>query len=146
MPETPMSLEVFSIGLRVTTPERNQKGPRIPKLAELETENTRPMDPEEHRLLERFQYERRSRVETFCDILYAIGSGAEKPTHIMYKANLSWNVLDEQIEKLERKGLVVSQKENGKKRYHLSPRGFKVLKQFIVLRQELDLGADEEEG
>lgn len=92
---------------------------------------------------EHSQIDRRSKVETYCDVLYAIGSGAEKPTHIMYKANLSWNVLDDHIAKLVKKGLVVVENESGKRRYHLSDRGFKVLKQFILLRQELDLVSEE---
>ena len=91
------------------------------------------------------QLDRRSRVETYCDVLYAIGSGAEKPTHIMYKANLSWNVLDNHIEKLLKKGLVVSEKGASRERFHLTEKGFRVLKQFIVLRQELDLSSDENE-
>lgn len=88
------------------------------------------------------QFDRRSKVEVYCDVLYAVGSGAEKPTHIMYKSNLSYNVLGEYIEKLSKKGLMVSEESNGKKRYHLSERGFGVLKQFLILRQELDLGSE----
>jgi predicted transcriptional regulator len=93
---------------------------------------------------ERTSLDRRSRIETYCDVLYSIGSGAEKPTHIMYKANLSWNVLDNHISRLVKKGLVIAENEQGKRKYHLSERGFRVLKQFIVLRQELDLGSDED--
>jgi predicted transcriptional regulator len=93
----------------------------------------------------RLQYDRRSKVEVYCDVLYAIGSGAEKPTHIMYKANLSYNVLCDHIEKLARKGLVISEELNGKKRFHLSERGFKILQQFLILRQELDLGSDNDD-
>ncbi len=88
------------------------------------------------------QFDRRSKVEVYCDVLYAVGSGIEKPTHIMYKSNLSYNVLGEYIEKLAKKGLIVSEESKGKKRYHLSDKGFGVLKQFLILREELDLGSD----
>ena len=47
---------------------------------------------------------RRSRMETLCDIVKAIGAGAEKPTHIMYKANLSWTVMQGYIKELETQG------------------------------------------
>jgi hypothetical protein len=46
-------------------------------------------------------------METFCDMLAAIGKGAEKPTHIMYKANLSWNVMQAYLKVLVTQGLVV---------------------------------------
>jgi predicted transcriptional regulator len=91
------------------------------------------------------QFDRRSKVEVYCDVLYAVGSGAEKPTHIMYKSNLSYNVLAGYIEKLSNKGLIISEELNAKKRYHLSERGFEVLKQFLILRQELDLASDYDE-
>ena len=113
-------------------------------MSELDLESEDQFPKVSARSTERFQFDRRSKVERYCDVLYAIGSGAEKPTHIMYKANLSWNVLDDQIEKLVRKGLVIVERENGKK-YHLSGIGLKVLKQFIVLRHELDLVSEDEE-
>ncbi len=63
-------------------------------------------------------------METFCDILKAIGAGAEKPTHIMYKANLSWTVMQSYIRSLEAQGLVIPTVEDDKKTYHLSDKGF----------------------
>ena len=107
---------------------------RITKLSELNLESEGPSPKGLARSTERLQFGRRSRVESYCDVLYAIGSGAEKPTHIMYNANLSWNVLDAHIEKLVRKGLVIVERENRKK-YHLSGKGFKVLKQTIHCTQ-----------
>ena len=41
---------------------------------------------------------RRSRMEILIDILKAVAKGNEKPTHIMYKANLSWKRLQEQLD------------------------------------------------
>jgi predicted transcriptional regulator len=85
------------------------------------------------------QVSRRSRMETFCDILRAIGAGAEKPTHIMYKANLSWTVMQNYIKSLETQGLVVSVSDQGKRLYHLSDKGFQLLKQFLTIREDLNL-------
>jgi len=85
------------------------------------------------------QLNRRSRMETFCDILRAIGSGAQKPTHIMYKANLSWTVMQDYIKALEAQGLVVSDNEEGKRLYRLSQKGFQLLNQFLTIREDLNL-------
>jgi hypothetical protein len=34
--------------------------------------------------------EKRSRLEIYLDVLRIVSQGEKKPTHIMYKANLSW--------------------------------------------------------
>ncbi len=79
-------------------------------------------------------------METYCDILRAIGAGAEKPTHVMYKANLSWTVMQGYIKTLEEQGLIISQDEEAKRSYHLSDKGFKLLNQFLSIREDLHLG------
>lgn len=78
-------------------------------------------------------------METFCDILRAIGAGAEKPTHIMYKANLSWTVMQLYLKSLENQGLVVSNSEQGKRLYRLSEKGFQLLSQFLTIREDLNI-------
>ncbi len=88
------------------------------------------------------QLNRRSRMETYCDILRAIGAGAEKPTHIMYKANLSWTVMQGYIKTLEAQGLVVPKDEEGKKLYHLSEKGYQLLNQFLSIREDLNLSPE----
>ena len=40
---------------------------------------------------------KRSRLEVYFDVLKAIGEGVDKPTRIMYKANLSWNTLEDAL-------------------------------------------------
>jgi predicted transcriptional regulator len=89
------------------------------------------------------QVNRRSRLETYCDILRAIGAGAEKPTHIMYKANLSWTVMQSYTKALEGRGLVVSTVADGKKLYHLTEKGFQLLSQFLSIREDLKLTTEE---
>ncbi len=78
-------------------------------------------------------------METCSDILRVIGSGVQRPTHIMYKANLSWIVMQEYIKSLEAQGLVVSAIENNKKVYHLTQKGFEVLNRMKSLRADLSL-------
>ncbi len=84
---------------------------------------------------------RRSRMETYCDILRIIASGAERPTHIMYKANLSWAVMQLDIKSLEAMGLIVMKLNEGKRLYHLSSKGFQVLQDFLVIEEDLKLRA-----
>ena len=38
---------------------------------------------------------KRSRLEIYFDLLKAVERGVDKPTNIMYKANLSWKTLRE---------------------------------------------------
>lgn len=81
-------------------------------------------------------------METFCDILRAIAAGSEKPTHIMYKANLSWTVMQLYMKSLENQGLVLSSSEQGKRLYHLSEKGFQLLSQFLAIREDLNIPAE----
>lgn len=85
------------------------------------------------------QADRRSRIETFFDVLCTIGSGNEKPTHIMYKANLSWTVMQLYTDSLIRKGLVVFEESDGKKRYRLTEKGKQIMKQYLSIKDDLDV-------
>jgi predicted transcriptional regulator len=78
-------------------------------------------------------------METYCDIVKAIGAGAEKPTHIMYRANLSWTVMQGYIKDLENQGLVVSQDSDGKRLYKLTEKGFMLLRQYVSIKEDLKL-------
>lgn len=71
------------------------------------------------------------------DILKAIASGTERPTHIMYKANLSWKVMQQYMRTLETQGIVVPNEEMGRRIYRLSEKGFKLLEQFNSVREGL---------
>lgn len=82
-------------------------------------------------------------METYCDIIKAIGGGAEKPTHIMYRANLSWTVMQGYIRSLEGQGLVQAQDDEGKRLYQLTERGFGLLKQYLSIKEDLRLSPEE---
>ena len=81
-------------------------------------------------------------METLCDIVKAIGAGAEKPTHIMYKANLSWTVMQGYIKELETQALVYSLDSDGKRMYKLTEKGYMLLKQYISIKEDLKLLPD----
>jgi predicted transcriptional regulator len=86
----------------------------------------------------RFELKRRSRLETYYDIIKAVGAGAEKPTHIMYKANLSWAALDCCLETLEYRGFISKEFENEtRRRYHLTQKGYTFLNQYLTIRDDL---------
>ncbi len=85
------------------------------------------------------RFDRRSRLETFFDVLCTIGSGIEKPTHIMYNANLSWTVMQLYTESLIRKELVVFEESEGKKRYRLTGKGKQVMDQYLSIKEDLDI-------
>ena len=83
---------------------------------------------------ERKMSERRSKLEIVLSVLSAIRDGENKPTRIMYAANMSWNptqkvlaklVVEELIRVIERPGSMRS-----KKRYRLTEKGANVLRYF----------------
>jgi predicted transcriptional regulator len=43
---------------------------------------------------------RRSRLEIYFDVLKALDKGVDKPTRLMYKANLSWSSLQDTFDTL----------------------------------------------
>lgn len=65
---------------------------------------------------------RRSRLELVYDILIAIQNkgGRIKPTHLMYKSNLSHKLLNTYMEELMGKGLINLEEEEVKKRQKAS--------------------------
>ena len=79
--------------------------------------------------------DRRSKMEMYLDILRAIGSGAEKPTHVMYKANLSWVVMRGFIENLKAQGLVEETLVEGRSSLRLTNRGYELLNQFLLVKE-----------
>jgi predicted transcriptional regulator len=71
------------------------------------------------------------------DVLKAINGGAERPTQIMYRSNLSWLVSQELLRLLSGKGLIRSNEEGGRRRYVLTPVGFDVLSRFVRAAEEI---------
>lgn len=88
------------------------------------------------------QSRRRDRLETYYDILQALEAGPQKPTRIMYKANLSWAILQEYIKTLEAKSLVVSDMDGSRKYYRLSEKGFGVLNEIRSITESLAITQD----
>jgi predicted transcriptional regulator len=96
---------------------------------------------------QRSHLKRRSRLETKFDILRAIqqeqGEGEARPTHIMYKANISWVVMQNYLDELESQELIdgVPQR-SGHKKYSLTAKGIECLKnnayrEIVVWRKKI---------
>ena len=73
---------------------------------------------------------RRSELEIKMDVLRVVAAGIDRPTQIMYKANLSWIALQANLKSLV-KGTFLREEDLGnRKRYELTQRGFDVLSTF----------------
>jgi predicted transcriptional regulator len=88
---------------------------------------------------------KRSRLETKYDILKAIKQeGEARPTHIMYKANVSWIIMKEFLEVLESQNLIsAGQEHSGHKKYVLTAKGIESLD--TMMSAKLLLGQAEDE-
>jgi predicted transcriptional regulator len=89
---------------------------------------------------------RRSRLELIFDILLAIQNkgGKIKPTHLMYKSNLSHKLLNSYLEELVEKGLVRVEEEFARKREEplrsvvITDKGLGFLAEFRRMREFTD--------
>lgn len=75
---------------------------------------------------------KRSRLEVIYDILKAISvkNGTIKPTHILYKSNLSHKMMNEYLTDLIEKGFVEEHTHAGGKTYSLTPKGFEYINKY----------------
>ena len=81
---------------------------------------------------------RRSPLEMVCDILGVVSEGPTKPTHILYRANMSWKVLSTYLEYLIERGLIAKEDQGGKRStYILTTKGRSILQLYDGLRLSL---------
>lgn len=80
---------------------------------------------------------RRSQLEIRMDMLKVIKAGAEKPTQIMYKANLSWVALQTHLTQLIQRGLLKWVTEGTRKRYELTLKGSSVMYAYQKILEEV---------
>lgn len=83
---------------------------------------------------------KRDRLEIIKDILETVRDKKNaKPTHVMYKANLSHQMLTEYTNELLRKKLIMEiyDKKN-KKTFALTDKGFNYLKDYSMIRGFVD--------
>ena len=80
---------------------------------------------------------RRSRIDIIHDVLAAIQKkgGKIKPTHLMYKANLSHKLMTSYLEELIGKTLIQEIKEKSNKYLIITDEGYKFLEKFKQMRE-----------
>ncbi len=88
---------------------------------------------------------KRSRIEIIHDMLKAISKkgGTIKPTHLMYKANLSHTQMKQYLEELMSKNLVDEQEKKSKKRLGITQKGYAFIQQYNQMKEfEKTFGLD----
>jgi len=71
------------------------------------------------------------------DILRAIMEGAEGPTQIMYKANLSWTLFCNHMRALYDQGYVGEKTVGSRKKYSLTDKGNEIVGDYLNLIREV---------
>ena len=89
---------------------------------------------------------KRDRLQIMYDILRAIAdkNGRIKPTHILYKSNLSHQMMDEYLTELMSKGFVEEQMTKTGKTYSLTQKGFDYVNKYkMIVEFTQSFGLDE---
>lgn len=77
---------------------------------------------------------RRSRLEIRLIVLAAVKQGVDKPTRIMYAANMSWKPVQRILSHLVEQGLLLevlnTRSRQSKRRYQITDKGEKILNYF----------------
>ncbi len=83
---------------------------------------------------------KRNKLEVIYDILKVIRekSGKIKPTHILYKSNLSYLMMKDYLNELIEKGLIKEQKFNDKRSYIITQKGRDYLEKFNLIQNFTD--------
>ena len=83
---------------------------------------------------------RRGRLEIIADILRSIQNkkGNIKPTHLLYKSNLSHAKLKEYADILIKKGMIEEQEVKGRKMFIMKDQGYKFLLEFERIKEFSD--------
>lgn len=86
---------------------------------------------------------RRSQLEIRLNILSAVKDGVDKPTRIMYAANMSWKPVQRILSHLVEQGLLEvrmnTESRQSKRRYVLTDKGANVLDYFEKAKEILPL-------
>jgi len=80
---------------------------------------------------------RRSLLQIRVDILRVVMQGYGKPTQIMYKANLSWNVLQSQLRAFLETGLLSVEVYGSRHRYQITEKGAEMVRSYQKVVDEI---------
>jgi predicted transcriptional regulator len=88
---------------------------------------------------------RRSRLEIYLDVLWAIKKGTQKPTRIMYESNLSWKPLQRILKSMTSQSLIREIDASGDRDkrtstvYELTQKGENIVNYFNTGKEYLRL-------
>lgn len=79
---------------------------------------------------------KRNRLEIIYDILKVISerSGKIKPTHVLYKSNLSYQMMEEYLEELKGKQFIQEGRSKTGKTYIITEKGLNYLNQYNMIK------------
>ena len=80
---------------------------------------------------------KRNKLEIIRDILEVVKnrSGRIKPTHILYKSNLSHQMMEEYLAELKGKELIIESKMGNGKTYSITQKGVDYLSKFRMISE-----------
>ncbi len=84
---------------------------------------------------------RRTKIEIIYDMLRSIQNkgGSIKPTHLLYKSNLSHNKLQEYVDILKQKKMIAERDTaKGNKEYIITDKGLRYIAEFKQIKQFSD--------
>ena len=83
---------------------------------------------------------KRERLQVIHDILRVIrdNRNSVKPTHLLYKSNLSHQMMKDYLDELQGKGFIEEKAEGASKFYALTDKGFRYLDQYTVVTSFLE--------
>ena len=84
---------------------------------------------------------KRERLEIILDILKAVRDKGNRanPTHILYKSNLSSDMLKQYLKELLEKGFMIEEADKKhNKWYSLTNKGFNYINEFTVIRNFIE--------
>lgn len=83
---------------------------------------------------------RRDRMDIINDILIAIQrkGGKIKPTHLLYKSNLSHEGMKKYVEELKQNMMVIEEKEKKNKYFLITDKGLKFLQDYKKIKNFTD--------
>jgi len=78
---------------------------------------------------------KRNRLEIIYDILIVIRdrNGRIKPTHILYKSNLSYQMMSDYLNELKEKEFIIEINHKKGKTYAITEKGLKYLQQYSLV-------------
>jgi predicted transcriptional regulator len=80
---------------------------------------------------------RRSLLQIKVDILRVVAAGYGKPTQIMYRANLSWNVLQTQLKSFLESEMLEVEAYGSRRRYLVTPKGVEMINSYQKVVKEI---------